>query len=260
MERTARSAQHQALIATAWSAALTKPYVAYDGPVVTRVEAIERGLKRYFTGTECPHGHLSEKIVSSRGCMQCLAEKNARLVKEGYFRKWIKKKNSETPGYSRRHDPDGAKANARRRARRADPEKKAKELQYERDLYQKNREEILRKSKIWREALGTEEIARRRRVQYVKHRAKVIERAYRRTEDRKLATPSWANLPAIREIYDSAKEGEHIDHIVPIKGKNVCGLHVHWNLTPLNASKNQSKGNKMPPTELQIDYSAPGWK
>jgi hypothetical protein len=35
----------------------------------------------------------------------------------------------------------------------------------------------------------------------------------------------------------------HVDHIVPIKGTNVSGLHVACNLRVITASKNMSKGN-----------------
>lgn len=64
-----------------------------------------------------------------------------------------------------------------------------------------------------------------------------------------------ATLPGyekeVEEIYWLARDlrtitGENyqVDHVVPLKGKNVCGLHVPWNLQVLPSDLNMSKGNK----------------
>lgn len=40
--------------------------------IISRDEATERGLSRYFTGVECNHGHVSERYTSTAGCIACL--------------------------------------------------------------------------------------------------------------------------------------------------------------------------------------------
>jgi hypothetical protein len=65
------------------------------------------------------------------------------------------------------------------------------------------------------------------------------------------ATPMWADLNAIKTEYQLAKwcsdvtgMSYHVDHIIPLNGKGVCGLHVHWNLQVLPAELNLLKGNR----------------
>lgn len=56
-------------------------------------------------------------------------------------------------------------------------------------------------------------------------------------------TPKWADREKIREIYVNRPEGYHVDHIIPLRGRNVCGLHVENNLQYLPAQDNMKKHN-----------------
>ncbi len=59
-----------------------------------------------------------------------------------------------------------------------------------------------------------------------------------------VATPKWADTEKIRHIYDNCPAGFAVDHIVPIFGKIVSGLHVESNLQYLPTKENLLKGNK----------------
>jgi hypothetical protein len=69
------------------------------------------------------------------------------------------------------------------------------------------------------------------------------------------ATPSWLSefdLFAMKCKYQVAAmlnkhgvEAWHVDHIVPIRGKDVCGLHVPWNLQVIPAKDNLAKSNRI---------------
>lgn len=59
--------------------------------------------------------------------------------------------------------------------------------------------------------------------------------------------PKWVNLEKIKEIYTNCPKGFHVDHIIPLQGKLVSGMHVETNLQYLPKEKNISKGNKFIP-------------
>jgi hypothetical protein len=58
-------------------------------------------------------------------------------------------------------------------------------------------------------------------------------------------TPVWSDLAKIRQIYAQARKvGMVVDHIIPLQGKLVSGLHVPENLQIIPAIENMKKGNR----------------
>jgi hypothetical protein len=87
-----------------------------------------------------------------------------------------------------------------------------------------------------------------------RNKGKVNAKSMKRFSSKILRTPPWLTTKQLLEIQDfyiRAKIAEdftgekwHVDHIIPLRGKTVSGLHVPWNLQLLPALKNISKGNK----------------
>ncbi len=97
---------------------------------------------------------------------------------------------------------------------------------------------------------------RERRREYVKNNPDIpreISRRYARC--RRRAAPRWLTPEQHQKMDDmrilsqlvTEETGiiHQVDHIVPLQGKTVCGLHVPWNLQVIPASENKKKYNKL---------------
>lgn len=116
-------------------------------------------------------------------------------------------------------------------------------LMHKHEYYVNNKEKVLNRS--YKRYIAKADILKSKRREYVKHNMpKVRALNAKRRADSILRTPKWADLEKIKQVYINCPKGMVVDHIVPLRGKNVSGLHVHTNLQYLTPSENSHKGNR----------------
>lgn len=141
-------------------------------------------------------------------------------------------------------NPEKAKDAAARHHATEHSKKKQKEWR------ENNKEYVKEKLYAWRKA-NPETVNAIARKSRIKNKDRVYYNNRKREILEVTSMPSWANGCEIRRIYDEAKRisketgvKHHVDHIVPLKGKAVCGLHVENNLQIITAAENLKKFNK----------------
>lgn len=139
-------------------------------------------------------------------------------------------------------------------------------LDYERSYRKQNAEHLAARNRAWFAAhKGTRaEYDRLKREARLDHYRAVrrshqkrnptayLEAVQRRTVATLRACPPWADHSAISQVYRTAAEltvetgiKHHVDHIIPLRGRNVCGLHIATNLRAIPAEENMLKSNKL---------------
>jgi ribosomal protein L32 len=189
--------------------------------ITTRKAALAQGLTRYFTGKPCVEGHVEQRYTSSSVCLDCGRSRSRKLYHD--FSPAQKQAHNEKVKLAHRSNPEIGRARARKWA-------------------EENPDRVQATMSKWRK----------------NNPAKLLAMSLRRREHVRRATPSWANQKGITAAYMvaeflSKKFGMifHVDHIIPLRGKTVCGLHVEENLQILSAFDNRQKNNFFNTTDGQ---------
>jgi hypothetical protein len=196
---------------------------------ISRDVARAQGAKRFFTGKPCKHGHVSARMVSSQQCVECNKtfgsawKKAHRTDCSATKRQWCEKNRDKVREIKRSYYANN-EVDRENQAARA------------RKWLEANREKSRAASANWRRNnLAQAAAAQQRR------RAKKLQR-----------TPTWADHEKILQFYILSKELteqtgiEHeVDHIYPLQGEFVSGLHVETNLQVIPKQENRSKGARL---------------
>lgn len=93
------------------------------------------------------------------------------------------------------------------------------------------------------DALNRDKILAQLRASYQRNRSQRCLDSLANHDKRKLRIPVWSEAILIKQFYDSCPKGYEVDHIIPLLGASVSGLHVISNLQYLTVAQNRSKGN-----------------
>ncbi|AUR97537.1 coil containing protein [Vibrio phage 1.240.O._10N.261.52.F8] len=219
--------------------------------IITRKEAKERGLKRYFTGKPCKHGHIAERNVCGGHCCACIAERNRKHRNKiaEYNRKRYKQNKDKNAEICRKYYEQN-KDNLIEMNRKYREQNKDKIAEKSRKYYEQNKDKLTEKMRKWNKANPEQGFIRNTLNRILRNwkggRAKAedllgytCEQLRSHIESQFKEGMSWDN-----------RSEWHIDHIKPIKAfldegiTDPAIINALDNLQPLWASENLSKSAK----------------
>jgi hypothetical protein len=129
-----------------------------------------------------------------------------------------------------------------------------KQKNIKKNKYSENKDDVLNKNKQYY-LENKETILISKKTYKQKNRARYTALGRHRELCKSQRTPSWLSVEQKNQIFGLYKKANelgktknikyHVDHIVPLCGKTVSGLHVPWNLQVIPATENMKKYNKL---------------
>lgn len=210
---------------------LTKEQKLERSRKIRESRALKHGGKYYFTGKPCKRGHIVLRLVADSSCVECVRVRSREYYEANKGRivecaaKWSRENKEKSQASKRRWRERNTEY---MRKHRIKTREQNNERYYRwRALNPDRARLIIKKYKTANPALISANSAKRRACE--------IQR-----------TPGWADKEGIRFFYECRPKGCHVDHIMPLQGKRISGLHVETNLQWLPARINESKSNKWP--------------
>jgi len=125
-----------------------------------------------------------------------------------------------------------------------------KRLKQQQEYRAENYEKLQRSIRKWRdENHDRYKVSRRNWYARLADKSQWASNSANRRSAKRKATPKWADLEKIKTVYSDAAfisyvtgVTHHVDHVIPLRGRNVCGLHVENNLQILSWEANLQKG------------------
>lgn len=138
-----------------------------------------------------------------------------------------------------------ANSAARKANRRSDPEQRKADNLKSAEYMRRVRSVPERKAKLNSANAATMRLWRKKKpgANIANTRAYTLAKAKR--------VPAWANLAAVKQFYIACPAGLEVDHVIPLRGKLVSGLHCEANLQYLCPKENSSKGNNFDPMTFE---------